>query len=124
MKTIGLIINPIAGMGGAVGLKGTDGRETLQKAIELGAIPQSATKAKKALDEILKKDVEFRLITCPADMGECVAAEIEIEFDLIDLQFSNELSAQNTIDAALQMVNRQVDLILFAGGGWHSSKHL
>ena len=64
MKTLGLIVNPIAGMGGRVGLKGTDGEDTHQKALALGAKPLAGRRAMEALTVISRGMPELTVITC------------------------------------------------------------
>ena len=67
---LGLIVNPIAGMGGKVGLKGTDGVKILQRARELGAKPEAPKKTIQALKMLAPLGAGLKIITCPGDMGE------------------------------------------------------
>ena len=73
MKRIGFLINPIAGMGGRVGLKGTDG--VIDEAIRLGAERTAHLKAAKALSHLRQlmgaapSSIEIRWITCSGAMG-------------------------------------------------------
>ena len=62
---IGFLINPIAGMGGAVGLKGTDGLADLAKA--RGAKPQAAERAKACLRRLADEQLFF--FTASGGMG-------------------------------------------------------
>jgi len=71
MKKMGLIVNPIAGMSGAVGLKGTDGEVVLEKALALGAKPVAPARAEMFLSKLraeLKEKIQ--LITGAGQMGE------------------------------------------------------
>lgn len=114
MKKLGLIINPIAGMGGSVGLKGTDG--VLSKAIELGAMPRAFLRSVKALEELLDIKDEIEIITCSKDMGESEALKLGFNVRVIYEQKSDITSDMDTLNAAGAMIDEGVDLILFAGG--------
>ncbi|MFE4478840.1 MULTISPECIES: ATP-NAD kinase family protein [Streptomycetaceae] len=63
---IGLVVNPVAGLGGLVGLKGSDGAEVQRRALALGARPQAVARASLTISQ-LPPDVE--LITVDGPMG-------------------------------------------------------
>ena len=75
MKRIGLIVNPIAGLGGRVGLKGSDGAEIQQRAILLGAIPHATDRAVEALKYLLTMKTDLDILTCPGSMGEIAVTQ-------------------------------------------------
>ena len=54
IRRIGLIVNPIAGMGGSVGLKGTDG-DAFKKAIKMGAKPITPDRIRFFLSNLKNK---------------------------------------------------------------------
>ena len=117
MKRIGLIVNPIAGMGGRVGLKGSDGKETLELARKLGAVPECPGKALTALKQIknnFKRDIQ--IITYPAIMGEHEARDAGFQPKVIGKTNPGETTAEDTIQAAKDLRDAGVDLIFFAGG--------
>lgn len=115
MIKIGLLINPIAGMGGKVGLKGTDGYHILQLAKERGASPDSLNKTIKALTKLLpvKKDIHF--FVAHGEMGERALSGFDFSYDVV-YQTKEETNPHDTNQLLQQFLNKEVDLILFAGG--------
>ena len=114
-KRLGLIVNPLAGIGGRVGLKGSDGVEIQKKALELGAIPQAPSRAIEALERL--KTVEgLEILTYPGEMGEGAARACSLEPEVIGAIMPGQTTAQDTRDAASEMQQRGVALLLFAGG--------
>jgi predicted polyphosphate/ATP-dependent NAD kinase len=117
MKRIGLIVNPIAGMGGRVGLKGSDGKETLELARKLGAVPECPGKAVTALKQIKNNfNGDVQIITYPAIMGEHEALGAGFQPKVVGKINTGETTAKDTIQAAKDLRDAGVDLIFFAGG--------
>lgn len=115
-KKLGFLINPIAGMGGRVGLKGTDGDEILKKAIALGAQPWASERAKEALKPLLRIKDEIKLVTYPSAMGEDIARDCGFSPKVLKADLGDVTTAKDTAKAAGAMEHEKVDLLLFAGG--------
>lgn len=115
MKKLGLIVNPIAGMGGRVGLKGTDGPEMLRKAIELGAKPWAEDRAVEALKALLPIKNSLVIYTYPHKMGENAAKRAGFNPKIMG-SIGEETTADDTVRAAGDMKDVGVDILLFVGG--------
>lgn len=115
-KKLGLIVNPIAGMGGRVGLKGTDGENILEKAKGLGAQPTAPARTIEALLRLTRIQRSIDLVTYPHEMGEDEAKQCNLDPRIIGSITSGRTSSADTKRAAKEMESMRVDLLLFAGG--------
>jgi predicted polyphosphate/ATP-dependent NAD kinase len=113
---LGLIVNPIAGIGGRVGLKGSDGLDIQKRAKALGALPEASNRAIQALQKIstLRSDVE--ILCYPREMGEDVAVGCGFKTRVVGSIRTGETTAEDTRRAAKEMLDDNVALLLFAGG--------
>lgn len=120
MLTLGLIINPFAGIGGSVALKGSDGAAIVEEALARGAQLKSGDRTRLALEVLLPLKDTIKIITCPGTMGEDLVASMDFQYEILptvtDSNQSNHTSAEDTKKAATQLLKQRVDIILFAGG--------
>ena len=114
---VGLLLNPIAGMGGRVGLKGTDG--VVDEAIKRGATPIAPGRAKEFLQtlESLHMDAsKLQLIVCPEQMGGDVIQSVDISHEVVDLAITGRTSSEDTKNCVLALYKAGVRLLVFVGG--------
>jgi NAD+ kinase len=138
MRRIGVVVNPIAGMGGRVGLKGTDGK--VDAARDRGATPRAPERAREALDRLAELAPETEILTYGAPMGAGVVEQAGFEPIVVgepraaggtsDPELAGDdgdtgehgpepitaTAAADTRDAVGALVEADVDLILFVGG--------
>jgi predicted polyphosphate/ATP-dependent NAD kinase len=111
-----LIVNPIAGMGGKVGLKGTDGEDVLARARALGALPESPERTKVALSRLQSLRDSLSIVTGPGELGGEEAQALGLAVEILDIAVDGPTTAEHTRKVAVQLQERGVDLLLFAGG--------
>jgi predicted polyphosphate/ATP-dependent NAD kinase len=115
-QILGLIINPIAGIGGRVGLKGSDGAEIQRRALEMGAVPLAQERTIEALLRLKPLADGIALVTYPGEMGEDAARACGFDPTVMGAIQPGETTPQDTRDAARAMRDGNAALILFAGG--------
>jgi predicted polyphosphate/ATP-dependent NAD kinase len=141
VKRLGVIVNPVAGVGGRVGLKGSDGAEVLRQALERGAARDAPRRARLALERLTRLKGEIEVLTGPGEMGEDEARAAGLEptvvgslagrrsYILCEIERTGEserphiacddfvlTTPADTEAAARALEAAGVDVILFAGG--------
>lgn len=104
-------MNPVAGMGGSVGLKGTDG-EKYDEARSLGAEPVSPDRTREFLSHLSCRD-RIRLLVAPAAMGEDLVTDFDAH---VVGEVTGRTTADDTKRIARAMREAGAELIVFAGG--------
>ncbi|RJX43713.1 N-acetylglucosamine-1-phosphate uridyltransferase [Halonotius aquaticus] len=125
---LGFLVNPIAGMGGRVGLKGTDGK--VADAVARGAEPRSPARARRALTRLADRNVDIDLVTAGEPMGAAEARAAGFEPTIVcepavggsetatngDNDDVSTTTASDTASSVAAFVDHGVDLVVFVGG--------
>jgi len=114
---VGLIINPIAGVGGRIGLKGSDNAKEIWEKLNSGEgkkISQDRTKRFLSIITDLKEQIYF--LTFNGEMGEDVLKELDFDYEIVGKSKEEKPTRDDTKKAAKVFLERKVKLIVFIGG--------
>jgi len=113
---VGLVVNPIAGLGGPAGLKGTDSPDAAERALRMGIEPTSWLKAAEAVRQL--SDLPLYWMSARWDMGERSLLEAGVSPDeVVPVPAEpGPTTREDTVRAVRLMLSRDIDLLMFAGG--------
>lgn len=112
---IGLVVNPVAGIGGTAGLAGSDGDDVQRRARERGAVPRSAVRAVDALRVLAGAHPRAGVVTAAGEMGEDAVRRAGLR-PVVVFRSDGRTTGRDTRNAAAALVREGADLVLFAGG--------
>lgn len=115
---IGLLINPLAGLGGSLALKGSDGNKVRELAVQL--LPESRQRAQertvRALRMLQARAAPVCITTWAGDMGESALQQLDFDAQILGSVGQGLTTARDTRMAVEQLCAAGVDIIVFAGG--------
>lgn len=129
MKKIGFLINPVAGLGGQAGMKGSDCAEGRRIAARLGYKKTAGTRAYECIRQI-REEEDLRVIAPEGEMGGDVLAAANIPYEKIrtgrpaDREIisgktpgEREVTTrEDTLRYAKLLKDQGIDLLVFCGG--------
>lgn len=123
---IGLIVNPFAGIGGEVGLGGSDGVEIRAEAARRGGLPRAPGRATRFVNELRRLVPGIRILTGPGGLGSDIAAADAkpvgaqgnaASVAIVGARHRKRVTtAADTTALAAKLVARDVPVIVFVGG--------
>lgn len=113
---IGLVVNPVAGVGGPAGLAGSDGAAVQARAAEHGSVPRAGGRAVQALAIIARAHPGVRILTAAGAMGAAAVAEAGLEPVVVFTPVGDPTSPEDTAAAVAAVAAAGATLVLVAGG--------
>ena len=116
MLRLGIVVNPLAGIGGPTAMKGSDGAEVVAEAQRRGADARAGERARRTLAELLDRREELSILTWDGAMGADAVRAAGFEPEVLGAPKASATRAEDTHAAVQALAEADVDLLLFVGG--------
>ncbi|WP_349865634.1 NAD(+)/NADH kinase [Leifsonia sp. WHRI 6310E] len=115
--SVGLVVNPLAGIGGPAGLAGSDGAAVQREALRRGGRPRASSRAVEALRVLAAAHPGAEVLTAAGAMGEDAVREAGLFPRVVySAAASTSTAPDDTARAASALHGAGATLVLFAGG--------
>jgi predicted polyphosphate/ATP-dependent NAD kinase len=115
MLRLGLLINPYAGIGGSMALKGSD-HVDIPRLIAQGGQCLAEKRVATLLCGLRPYQADIQWLAAPSIMGAAVLTKSEFSVQVVGSLNTAVSSAEDTERLAVALVDAGVDLLLFVGG--------
>ncbi len=113
---LGLLINPYAGIGGSVALKGSDGEEIRREAFARGAQLRAVDRARRAMQVFAAAQPNTKIFCWGGAMGANALTGLALDYQVCGEPSADPSGPQDTRAAAAMLAQQDIDVLVFAGG--------